>query len=162
MVNTVVLSCALESGNILRTFHHTDNAFVSVVITAYGTDLTFSKILAAFAAVNIFLCTDESIGKVLNRGLVHGHYMVGQSLSGFHAYSRKGSKLFRKYHQRKSIMICHYLLEKAGEGNSSCDLAHFGLSCSLNVVYSLVNSADDKVLEHIDILGVNDLRLDCE
>ena len=58
-------------------------------------------------------------------------------------------------------MVCH-LSEQAGERYSSGDLAHLSLCCGLNIVDSLVYSADDEVLEHIYILRIYYLGLESE
>ncbi len=162
MVNSVILSCSLKGGNVLGRFNNADNAAVPFIVSADRADVPFGQILTALTAVNVFLCVKEGLCEVLHSRLVHRHNMVSQPLGGLHSYAGERRKLFRQYDQRQSVMVSHQPLKQAWERYTACDLAHFSFCSSFDIVYSLVDSADDEILEHLNVLRVNSLRLDVE
>ena len=162
MVYTAVLSCTLKGCDGLGVLDHAYNAPIALGIVTDRAYIPFREVLAAFAAVNVFLGVYKSLCEVLDSFRVHRHDMVSKPLRRFHADTGERSELLGQYDQWERVVVSHYLSEKAGERYSASDLAHFCLCCILNIVDSLVYSADDKILEHIDVLWINYLGLECE
>lgn len=103
----------------------------------------------------------QCVGEPLHVLFRTGDDGIRQALCCFQPDARQLCELLRQKLQRKRIVSSHsYRSKQTRQRNTAGDLAHLCLCGSLYLVHCLVDSADNQILEHLDVLRINDLRLD--
>ena len=76
MIYALILSRALDSGDILWTFHHAYHAVVAPVIIADGAKVSVGIVLTFLAEMYIFMYIKYRVGESLCVLIAHTHNVI--------------------------------------------------------------------------------------
>ena len=102
---------------------------------------------------------NNCVGKLLRLVPRQIKHIKRETLRRFAPNARQSLKLFDQLYKRY-YMIRHHTLHHTGNLKASGDLLHLGVCCLLDCADRLIDSRDNQILKHFDVLRIDDFGLE--
>ena len=158
MVLALVLLEPLKGRDVPRAFDHADDRIVPFIRRADVTDLLVSEVLADLAVVDGLFRLKDRRGEVRRLFLGHIQHKVGEPSRRFPADAGRAAKCSISFFNGSGSPAIGY--QYSPGMFRPPEMSFIRVSVSLSTWRStLVDAADDQVLQVLDRLGVDDFRL---